>query len=302
MDIFKVTILGCGSAKPSPRHLPSSQVVNFRGNLIMIDCGEGAQMQFFKMKFNPSRLRQILISHLHGDHCYGLPGMLSTLGLKSMNGTIDVRLPEEGVRLLEPLVEYSSHQLQVNFTPYEYKNAIIYEDKALEISTVPLVHSLPCVGFILREKPKQRHINPEMVKFYQVPVRELASIKEGNDFTAADGTVVANERLTTPADPSRTYAYISDTLPLKRTIQAVEGVDLLYHEATFLTSEKQRAKETCHSTAADAARIAKEAGVKRLVIGHFSSRYVADEDRLLKEAQSIFPDTILANEGMTLDV
>lgn len=301
MESFKVNILGCGSAKPTLRHYPTSQVVDFRGNLFMIDCGEGTQMQLMRMRLKPNRLRHIFISHLHGDHCYGLPGLLSTLGLTGINGHVTVHLPEEGIRLLKPLIDYSSHDLQVEFQPYEYGNNIIYEDKSLIVNTVPLKHRLPCVGFVFREKEKLRHINREMVDFHQVPVAMLPRIKAGEDYVKPDGTIVHNKILTNQADPSRTYAYISDTLPLKAVINEVKGADLLYHEATFLSDMLKRAKETCHTTAKDAAHIASEAGVKQLVIGHFSSRYI-NEMPLLEEAQSVFPSTVLAREGLILDV
>lgn len=301
MDAFRVYILGCGSAKPTTRHYPSSQVIDFRGNLFMIDCGEGAQMQFMRMRLKPNRLRHIFISHLHGDHCYGLPGLLSTLSLGGIEGHVTVHLPEEGIRLLKPLIDYTSHDLQVEFAPYEYGNNTIHEDKSLTVSTVPLVHRMPCVGFIFREKEKLRHLNREMADFHQVPVAMLARIKAGEDYVKPDGTIVPNEILTTAPDPSRTYAYISDTLPLKAVINEIKDADLLYHEATFMSDMHKRAKQTCHTTAKDAARIAAEAGVKRLVIGHFSSRYL-DETPLLEEAQSVFPSTVLAREGLILDV
>ena len=223
MESFKVNILGCGSAKPTLRHYPTSQVVDFRGNLFMIDCGEGTQMQLMRMRLKPNRLRHIFISHLHGDHCYGLPGLLSTLGLTGINGHVTVHLPEEGIRLLKPLIDYSSHDLQVEFQPYEYGNNIIYEDKSLIVNTVPLKHRLPCVGFVFREKEKLRHINREMVDFHQVPVAMLPRIKAGEDYVKPDGTIVTNKILTNQADPSRTYAYISDTLPLKAVINEVKG-------------------------------------------------------------------------------
>lgn len=301
MDKFQVTILGCASAKPTFRHHPSSQVINFRDNLFMIDCGEGTQMQFARMRFKMNRLRHIFISHLHGDHCYGLPGLLSTIGLTGCGGRVTVHLPEEGVPLLKPLIDYSSHDLEVDFAPYRYGNNVIFEDKALTVNTVPLKHRLPTVGFVFREKPKLRHLDAEMVRFHEVPVRYLAGIKAGDDYVKPDGTVVSNERLTKPADPSRTYAYISDTLPLKAVANEVKGADLLYHEATFLHDLAARAKETCHTTALQAATLARDAEVKRLLIGHFSSRY-ADDTPLLDEARSVFPETLLANEGLTLDV
>lgn len=301
MEQFSVTILGCASAKPTFRHNPTSQVIDFRGNLFMVDCGEWTQMQMIKMNIKPGRLRRIFISHLHGDHCYGLPGLLSTLALSGHNGTVSVHLPKEGVDLLKPLVDFTVSKLSVEFIPYEYGNNIIYEDKSITVNTVPLKHRKSCCGFVFREKEKLRHINREMIDFYCIPLCYLNSIKEGNDYVKTDGTVIPNERLTTAPSPSRAYAFISDTLPLKAVANEVKGIDLLYHEATFDSSLKDRAKETCHSTAADAANIAKMAGVKKLMIGHFSSRYT-DDSLLLKEAQAVFPETILANEGLTVNL
>lgn len=301
MEKFQVTILGCGSAKPSLRHNPSAQLVNFRDNLFLIDCGEGTQLQMMRMRCKMNRLRHIFISHLHGDHCYGLPGLLSTMGLNGQNGRVAVHLPEEGVSLLKPLVDYSAHDLQVDFVPYEYGNHVIFEDKSLIVNTVPLKHRLPTVGFVFREKAKLRHVDGEMVRYHEVPVRLIPDIKAGADYVKPDGTVVPNSRLTRSADPSRSYAYISDTLPLKAVANEVKGVDLLYHEATFLQELRLRARETCHTTAQQAGQLACNAEVKKLLIGHFSSRYM-DEAPLLEEARKEFPNTELAREGLTLDV
>lgn len=267
----------------------------------MVDCGEASQIQFMRMHFNFSRLRRIFISHLHGDHCYGLPGLLSTLNLSGCDGQVTVHLPEKGVSLFRPLVDYTNHGLKVEFAPYRHEKAVIYEDKAITVTTVPLVHRMPCVGFVFREKPRLRHIDRQMTDFYGVPVKMLPDIKAGADFVAADGRVIPNERLTAPADPSRTYAYISDTLPLDSVIPEVQGADLLYHEATYLDNLRDRARETCHSTALQAGALALQAGVRRLVIGHFSSRYL-NESMLLDEARTQFAATELAREGMQFDV
>lgn len=166
---------------------------------------------------------------------------------------------------------------------------------------MPLVHRLPCVGFVFREKPKPRHINPDAIQRWQVPTCYRNNIKAGNDYVTPDGIVVPNDALTTDPDPSRVYAYISDTMPLKAVVSEVAGADLLYHEATFLSDLRQRAKQTLHTVAADAAAIARDAKVKRLVIGHFSSRYI-NESMLLDEAKAVFPDTILAKEGLTINI
>lgn len=301
MEKFEITILGCGSAKPTLRHAPSAQLVTHNSRHFLIDCGEGTQSQLMRAHCKFNRLSHIFISHLHGDHCYGLPGLLSTMGLAGLNGHLTVHLPEEGVALFKPLLDYSANVLEVEFAPYRYGNSIIYEDRSLTVNTVPLKHRLPCVGFVFREKQKLRHINNEMTRFHQVPVSLMQSIREGCDFVKQDGTVIPNEMLTAPPDPQRSYAYISDTLPLKAVANEVKGIDLLYHEATFLSNLSVRAKQTCHSTAAEAARIAKEAGVRRLVIGHFSSRYL-NESPLLEEARQIFPETSLARELLTFEI
>ena len=276
MDNFSVTILGCGSAKPTVRHNPSAQLVCLNSKSFLIDCGEGTQTQLMRAHCKFNRLRHIFISHLHGDHCYGLPGLLSTMGLTGLDGETVIHLPEEG-------------------------NKIIYEDRSLTVNTVPLVHRLPCVGFVFREKPKPRHINPNAIQRWQVPTCYRNNIKAGDDYVTPDGIVVPNNALTTDPDPARVYAYISDTMPLKAVVSEVAGADLLYHEATFLSDLRQRAKQTLHTVAADAAAIARDAKVKRLVIGHFSSRYI-NESMLLDEAKAVFPDTILAKEGLTINI
>ncbi|MDD5871379.1 MAG: ribonuclease Z [Bacteroidales bacterium] len=301
METFKVTILGCASAKPTPRHMPTSQIVDFRGNLFMIDCGEGTQIQVMKYGIKLSRLRRIFISHLHGDHCFGLPGLLSTLSLAGLNGKITIHLPEEGMQVLKPLVDYSTHAQDITFAPYSYGNNVIYEDDTIAVNTMPLRHRLPCCGFVFREKPRLPHINREMTDFHGVPTCMFNRIKQGEDFVKPDGTIVPWQRLTTEAEPPRSYAFISDTLPLKAVASGVKGVDLLYHEATFAAPEADRARQTCHTTAADAAQIAKTAEVGRLIIGHYSSRY-DEEQELLNEARAVFPNTDLTNEGMTFDV
>ncbi len=301
MEQFTVTILGCGSAKPTPRHNPSAQLVCVGNKSFLIDCGEGTQTQLMRARCKFNHLRHIFISHLHGDHCYGLPGLLSTMGLAGLDGETVIHLPEEGVGLFKPLLDYSAHGLKVRFEPYAHGRNVIYEDRSLTVSTVPLVHRLPCVGFIFREKPKARHLDPAAIQRWQVPECRRNNIKAGDDYVTPEGIVVPNAELTTDADPSRTYAYISDTLPLKAVAEAARDADLLYHEATFLSDLRKRAKQTCHTVAADAARIAADAKVKRLVIGHYSSRYL-NETTLLEEARQIFPDTILAQEGLTLKI
>lgn len=303
MADFKVNILGCGSATPSLRHMPSCQVVDRRDRLMMVDCGEGAQLAMRRMKLKYSRLNHIFISHLHGDHCLGLPGLLSTMALHDTEGTVTVHTFAEGAELFERIINFfcreRSYDLRFNIIKPEH--AVIYEDRSLTVETFPLYHRVPCVGYIFREKPKLRHINREMVDFYKVPVAMMHSIKEGADFVLPDGTVVANERLTTPAEPAYSYAYCSDTVYNPLVAEAVKGVDVVYHEATYTDDDAEKARQRGHSTAGEAAKIALEAGAKKLIIGHYSKSY-ADESGHIADACRIFPDTIAANEGLTIDI
>lgn len=283
--------------------MPSCQVVYHRDRLMMVDCGEGAQLAMRRMRLKYSRLNNIFISHLHGDHCLGLPGLLSTMALHDIEGTVTVHTFAEGAELFERIINFfcreRSYDLRFNIIKPEH--AVIYEDKSLTVETFPLYHRVPCVGYIFREKPKLRHINREMVDFYKVPVAMMHSIKEGADFVLPDGTVVANERLTTPAEPAYSYAYCSDTVYNPLVAEAVKGVDVVYHEATYTDGDAEKARQRGHSTAGEAAKIALEAGAKKLIIGHYSKSY-ADESGHIADARSIFPDTIAANEGLTIDI
>ena len=207
-------------------------------------------------------------------------------------------------RLLEPQLEFFCKGMpyQVVFHPFNPgERTVIYDDRSVSVETIPLRHRLPTCGFLFREKPMPNHIRRDMIDFYGIPICMMNRIKNGEDYVLDDGTVVPNDRLTTPSDPPRAYAYCSDTVYLPRLAEQVAGVDLLFHEATFTESEAVRAKQTLHSTAAQAARIAKEAGVKRLLIGHFSARY-EDENALLEEARTIFPDTLAADEGLKISL
>jgi len=304
MEKFDLHILGCGSALPTTRHFPTSQVLNVRDKLFMIDCGEGAQLQFRKSRLKFSRLNHIFISHLHGDHCFGLLGLISTLNLLGRTAELHIHSPKGLEALLTPMLEFFNRQMtyQVHFHEFETKEAVlIYEDRSLTVTTIPLRHRMPCCGFLFAEKPRPNHIIREMVDFYQVPVYELNRIKNGADYVTPEGETVPNSRLTTPAEPPRSYAYCSDTIYMPSVVEQVKGVDLLFHEATFADEDAPRAKETFHTTAAQAAELAKNAGVKRLLIGHFSARY-EDETVLLQEASAVFPDTRLAKETLCVAI
>lgn len=304
MEKFELHILGCGSALPTTRHFATSQVVNLRDKLFMIDCGEGAQMQLRKSRLKFSRLNHIFISHLHGDHCFGLMGLISTFGLLGRTAELHIHSPKGLEELLAPILNFFCHTLayKVIFHEFDTRQAsVIYEDRSMTVTTIPLQHRIPCCGFLFAEKARPNHIIRDMIDFYKVPVYELNRIKNGADYITPEGEVIANVRLTRPSDPPRRYAYCSDTIFRREIAEQISGVDLLFHEATFAESELARAKETYHTTAAQAGRIAVEAGVRRLVIGHFSARY-EDENVLLKEASAIFPDTILAKENLCISL
>lgn len=300
MERFEVNVLGCGSATPTMQHFPSSQVINVRDKLFMIDCGEGAQLQFRKSRLRFSRLNRIFISHLHGDHCFGLIGLISTLDLLGRTGDIYIHAHADLEAILRPQINYFCRDLafDVIIEPFSStKNEVIFEDRSVKVSTIPLNHRVPCAGFLFEEQPREANLIADKIKYYQIPIKELKDIKAGADFVCEDGTVVPNAHLTRPAAPVRKYAYCSDTAYSEAIAPLIEGVDLLYHETTFCEQDIVRARETGHSTTAQAAQIAKLANVKKLMIGHFSARYT-DNNMLLKEAQVIFPNTILANEGL----
>lgn len=300
---FEVNILGCGSATPTTRHNPSCQIINFRDKLFMIDCGEGAQVMMKRMGLKFSRLSHIFISHLHGDHCFGLPGLLSTMSLHEKGGRVTVHLPQEGIPVLEPMIRYfcSGTSYELIFEPIPQEGGIIYDDSSLTISAFPLYHRIPCFGFLFREAEPMLNLRAEMVKFHNVPISRMHAIKSGEDFVKPDGTIIPNSHLTLPQRHGLSYAYCSDTMFDLRVAQAVEGVDVIYHEATYGDDQQDKAKVRGHSTARQAARIATEAQAKHLIIGHYSKRY-KDLTTLLNEAREEFPNVTAADEGLTLSL
>lgn len=304
MEKFELHVLGCGSALPTTRHFPTSQIVNVRDKLFMIDCGEGAQLQFRKSRLKFSRLNHIFISHLHGDHCFGLLGLISTLNLLGRTAELHIHSPKGLEDLMIPMLDFFNRQMTYRVLFHEFgtkEAAVVYEDRSLTVTTIPLRHRMPCCGFLFAEKPGPNHILRDMIDFYQVPVYELNRIKNGADYVTPEGEVIPNARLTRPSAAPRRYAYCSDTIYLPSVTEQIQGVDLLFHEATFAKDAAPRAKETFHTTASQAARIARDAEVKKLLIGHFSARY-DDEQVLLDEARAVFPNTQLAKETLCISV
>lgn len=304
MEKFEVTILGCGSAKPSTRHFPSAQIVNVRDKLFLVDCGEGTQIQMCRNRIRFARMDNVFISHLHGDHCLGLIGLISTLDLLGRTADLNVYAPAQFEKILFDEINFFSRGMgyKVVFHAVDTKkHEILYDDRSLSVYSIPLNHRLPCSGYLFVEKPTLPHIRRDMIDYYNIPFYAIRSIKEGADWITTDGTTVPFERLTFPADKARKYAYCSDTAYLPELKDYINGVDVLYHEATFADDFANLAAERLHSTARQAATVARDSEAGKLVIGHFSSRY-DDENILLEQAKEVFPNTVIAKENLVIKV
>lgn len=301
---FELNILGCGSAKPTTRHQPTSQILNVRGKFFMIDCGEGVQTQMQKMGLSMMNIGHIFISHNHGDHVFGLPGLIGTMDLLGRTSELHVHGPLQVGDFIDYLLKtfYTDIGYNVIFHPVDvHQHELVYEDRSITVHSIPLQHRLPTCGYLFREKPGLPHIRREMIDAFNIPISQINNIKAGAYWTTEDGTIIPHERLTTPANPPRSYAYCSDTVYLPHLKDVLNGVTLLYHEATYMHERAPRAEQTRHSTALQAAMQARDAKVEQLCIGHFSAS-LKDENALLREAQSVFPNTILANEGLVISI
>ena len=304
MEPFRVHILGCGSALPTLHHNASAQVVEIRGKLFLVDCGEGTQVQLRRSRLRFTKISAVFITHLHGDHCFGLIGMLSTFGLLGRTARLAIYAPAALEDMLKQQMQMFCHDFdyEVDFHPVDTKlQQIVYEDRSLTVETIPLEHRMPCCGYLFREKPSLPHIRRDMIDFYQIPTSQINNIKAGADWTTPDGEVVRNERLVEPAAPARSYAYCSDTRYIPTLHQRIRNVSTLYHESTYGEDNLLMAQKYYHSTARQAALVAREAGVGQLLLGHYSSRY-EDEQVLLREAQNVFENTHLTDENAVFDV
>jgi ribonuclease Z len=301
---MKVTVLGSGSALPTSERFPSAHVLNMHERLFLIDCGEGTQMQLRRNRIRFGKINHIFISHLHGDHVFGLYGILSTFNLMGRVASLHIYAPENyNTMLRSHLADFDIHlNYEIDFIPLAGKNPVkILDDKYLTVTSFPLQHRVPAFGFLFAEKPHDRNIIKESIDRYEIPALRIPAIKKGEDFITKDGTLIKNEGITVPGPPSLSYAYCSDTKYFKRLPSFVKGVDLLYHEATFDKSLEGLAKTTGHSTTIDAAKTAADAGVGSLIIGHFSARY-KDILPLVEEARNLFPMTVPALDGHTYEV
>lgn len=301
---FELNILGCGSAKPTTRHQPTSQILNVRGKFFMIDCGEGVQTQMQKMGLSMMNIGHIFISHNHGDHVFGLPGLVGTMDLLGRTAELHVHGPLQVGDFIDFLLKtfYTDIGYKLIFHPVDvHQHTLVYEDRSITVYNIPLQHRLPTCGYLFKEKPGLPHIRREMIDAFNIPVSQINNIKAGASWTTEDGTIIPHERLTTPANPPRSYAYCSDTVYLPHLKDILHGVTLLYHEATYMHERALRAEQTRHTTALQAATLARDAKVEKLCVGHFSAS-LKDENALLHEAQSVFPNTILANEGLIVSI
>lgn len=270
---------------------------------MMIDCGEGCQLQLrrFGVRFN--RLTDIFISHMHGDHCLGLPGLLSSLSLQDKQNHLTVHLPADGIEIMQRMIDYFCGRCNydIELKPLPSDSGVLLDTKSFRVETFRLLHGVPSHGFKFSLKPHPRTLLGDMVDFHNVPAYARAAIKEGADWVRPDGTVISNEILTKPGPAAVSYSYCSDTMYCPQVIPHIKGSTLLYHEATYATDNAAKAKERFHSTAAQAAMIARDAAVGRLLIGHYSQRY-KDITPLLNEARQIFSDTTAAYEGLTIEL
>lgn len=300
---FKVTILGSSSAKPSVRKHHSAHTLNAYEQFYLIDCGEGTQRRLMECGISPMKINAIFISHLHGDHVFGLFPLISTLGLQGRKLPLDIYAPQPMGEILEAHYRWYDTKLPFEVRYHEVdtrSHTLIYENKVMEVWTVPLRHRTPCCGYLFREKEAGLNVRKEAIEEYGLGVAQITAAKRGEDITI-DGRTIPNACLTYKPYTPRSYAYLSDTNYSGKAVSIVKGVDLLYHEATFAAEEKSLAKDTGHSTTHQAAKAAIESGAAKLLIGHFSSRY-KDDTLLLNEARELFPETYLAEEGTTFEI
>lgn len=301
---FDLTILGSGSALPTSRRYPTAQALNVLERFFLIDCGEGTQLQLRNSKIKFGSINHIFISHLHGDHVFGLFGLLSTYNLLGRKTDLYIYGHPDIEKIIAFYRQQFAEELQyrIHIMPLGSRNfQLIFEDKVSEVFSFPLKHRVPSWGFLFREKKREPNIRKEAIELYKPGIKDILNIKQGKDLILSDGKIIPYIELIVESPPPRSYAYCSDTAYYERISKWIEGVDLLYHEATFADSERKIAKQTGHSTASQAAMIAKKAGAKQLLLGHFSNRY-KELDTLLNEARAIFPNTSLAEDLQSISV
>ncbi|WP_300565860.1 ribonuclease Z [Flavobacterium sp.] len=301
---MNLTILGCYAATPRTFTNPTSQVLEIRNRLFLIDCGEGTQVQLRRNKIKFSAINHIFISHLHGDHFYGLIGLISTFNLLNRNNPLTVYGPKGIEEIIRLQLKFSNSwpQYELNFVELtSTESEVIFEDDKVIVKTIPLKHRVYTNGFLFQEKPAARKLNIDAVQTFEIDKCYFQNIKNGKDIALEDGRVISNADLSFDPPKPKSYAFCSDTMYYENIIPVINEVDVLYHETTFLDSEEQLAEKTMHSTAKQAARIAKKANCKQLILGHYSTRY--DSIQLFKEeAQTIFENTLLGDDGASFEL
>ncbi|MBN2519762.1 MAG: ribonuclease Z [Bacteroidales bacterium] len=301
---FSLTILGSSSALPTSRRYPSACVLNVHERFFLIDCGEGTQMQLRKYRIKLGKINHIFISHLHGDHFFGLYGLISTYNLLGRKNDLHIYANKEIKNILDNHFKFFDNNLDFKII-YHFlhteKKEIIFENKNLTVESFPLKHRIPTNGFIFKEKKRPDHLNKEKVEQYKIPIKNRVDIINGADFITGEGIIIKNSELTTPSYDPRSFAYCSDTLFDESIVKIIEGADLLLHEATFCDDKQDIAHETYHSTALEAAEIANKAKIKKLILTHFSSRY-KNTDIFLKNAVKKFNEVIIAEDGLEVKI
>lgn len=301
---FSVTILGSGAALPTKNRMPSAQYVNCNNRHFLIDCAEGTQLQLRKYKINFQKISHVFISHLHGDHYFGLVGLLSTMNLLGREKELTIFGPSELEELINPMLQFGGSRL--SFAVYFVRlnmtdEATIYEDKIVEVHSFPMDHKIPTCGFLIKEKSKLLKINPQKITEYDLKIEHFKALQNAQDIILETGEICKYQELTLPRQKALSYAYCSDTKKSLAISKNISGATVLYHEATFLIKDQKRANLTTHSTTKDAAEIAIDAKVQKLVVGHISSRYKTNEEHL-KELKQIFSNSEVAEDGMCIDL
>jgi len=301
---FELTILGSSSAVPTSKRNLTAHVLNVHERFFLIDCGEGTQIQLRRNKIRFGKINHIFISHLHGDHIFGLFGLISTFNLLNRDKNLHIYAHSELENILKRHIEYFERNLSFEIIYHHINpklNETIFEDSKLTVETIPLKHRIPCCGFLFKEKPHLKNIKKNFIEKYAIPIAQIQKIKEGDDFVTESGKIIPNAEITLPQFKQRSYAYCTDTAYYEKIIPIINNVDLLFHESTYANNLKKQAKETFHSTAEQAATIAKKANAGKLLIGHFSARYKDIAD-LINEARSVFENTIAAEDGEKYEI
>jgi ribonuclease Z len=300
--LLSLTILGNNSAIPAFGRNPTSQVLQNLDECFLIDCGEGTQLQLTRYKIRRSKINHIFISHLHGDHYFGLIGLISSMGLQGRTADLYIYAPALLENILQLQLEAAKTTLPfpLHFKALEGEGSI-YVGQKITVEIFKVSHRIDCWGFLFRERKNPRSLDPERVKSYEIPASFYDALQKGSDYTTKKGTIIPNEEVTVPNTAGRSYAYCADTIYDERIAEKVKQVNVLYHEATYLKDLEERAAARFHSTTTQAASIALKAGVDRLLIGHFSSKYEL-LDEFLSEASEVFPQTELALEGLCFKI